>query len=305
MAAFKETVLELLGPTPEQCSLDPTIESSKDLGDITRLKISYMVEPNDRVPAFLFIPKTARGRTPAILAHHQHAGQFDIGKSEVAGLAGDPDQAYAVELARRNYIVLAPDAICFEERASDEPMLKGRYHELFEFTKRITEGSSLQAKMFGDMQRGLDYLMTLPVVDQDRLGCIGHSLGGQQALILAALDERVKVGVSSCGFSSYRAVFDGDHKRTQNMGFYIPKLREHGDFGDILGEVSPRPFLALSKEDDPVFPIDGVRDSVARARIAYDRDHASDRLVSTTYPGVHQFSPGMRADAYNFFYRYL
>jgi hypothetical protein len=43
----------------------------------------------------------AAQRVPVIFCHHQHSGQFDLGKSEVVGLRGDPDQAYAAELARR------------------------------------------------------------------------------------------------------------------------------------------------------------------------------------------------------------
>jgi hypothetical protein len=43
----------------------------------------------------------AAQREPVIFCHHQHASEFDIGKSEVVGLRGDPDQAHAAELARR------------------------------------------------------------------------------------------------------------------------------------------------------------------------------------------------------------
>lgn len=48
--------------------------------------------------------------------HHQHAGNFGLGKSEVVGLAGDPDQGYARELAEAGFLTFAPDAIGFEER---------------------------------------------------------------------------------------------------------------------------------------------------------------------------------------------
>lgn len=49
------------------------------------------------------------------LCHHQLAGRFDLGKSEVCGLGGQPDLAYAAELARRGFVTVALDAIGFEE----------------------------------------------------------------------------------------------------------------------------------------------------------------------------------------------
>ena len=56
------------------------------------------------------IPDGAAQRVPVIFCHHQHAGQFGLGKSEVVGLRGDPDQAYAAELAGRGYLTISPDA---------------------------------------------------------------------------------------------------------------------------------------------------------------------------------------------------
>lgn len=313
MGTFKEKTMELLGPMPERCSLDPIVESTEDLGESVRQKVTYLVEPNDRVPAYLFIPKTAQdNQLPAILAHHQHSSQFHLGKSEVAGLAGNPDQAYGLELANRGYIVLAPDAICFEERGpykgsletpTPEDLIKGAWSERFEFTQRLLYGSCLQAKLLWDMQRGLDYLESRPEVDSTRLGCIGHSLGGQQTLFLAALDERIKVAVSSCGFSSLEAILE--RRINHNFGLYIPGFLNHGDIGDLLSEVSSRPFLGLSGENDPIFPLDGVKVSFERARGRYQIGKASERLVLMTYPVTHEFSPEMRENAYKFFDQWL
>ena len=53
---------------------------------------------------------------PAILINHQHNRERHLGKSEVCGLAGNPLQAFGPELARRGFVVLAPDTICFEDR---------------------------------------------------------------------------------------------------------------------------------------------------------------------------------------------
>jgi dienelactone hydrolase len=309
---FVERMTQLLGRWPQPAPLAARVEERVDLGDVVRLRVSYEVESAERVPAYLLLPGDLRPgeRRPGVFAHHQHAGQFHLGKSEVAGLAGDPEQAYALELARRGYVVLAPDAICFEERGPhrghlDPPpdQAPGRDFERFEFTRRILHGSCLQTKLVWDMRRGLDYLQSRPDVDPDRLGCIGHSLGGQQTLFLAALDERVRAAVSSCGFASMRAVLrEGIN---HNFGAYVPGWLEHGDVGDLLAGVAPRAFLALNGAADRIFPIDGLHDSYAVARPAYAAAGGAERLDLGVYPGGHGFTAEMRARAYAWLDRWL
>jgi dienelactone hydrolase len=312
MGTFRDRMVELLGRWPEQAPLEAWVEERVDLGDVVRERVSYQVEAGERVPAYLFVPSGLRegDRWAGIFAHHQHAGQFHLGKSEVAGLAGNPEQAYALELARRGYVVLAPDAICFEERSLHKGNLEtpaqpnvGRDYERFEFTKRVMYGSCLQTKMVWDMERGLDYLASRPEVDSERLGCIGHSLGGQQTLFLAALDERVRAAVSSCGFASMKAVLrEGIN---HNFGAYVPGWLEYGDVGELLAEVAPRAFLALNGESDGIFPIDGLHDSYAVARPAYEAEGVSERLDLGVYPGGHGFSDEMRTRAYAWLDRWL
>jgi dienelactone hydrolase len=312
MGAFRETITRLMGRWPERAPLNARVEERVNLGDVVRERISYNVEPDERVPAYLFVPRDVQSgeRRAGIFAHHQHAGQFHLGKSEVSGLAGNPEQAYALELARRGYVVLAPDAICFEERSPHQGNLDmpsepaaGRDFERFEFTRRVLYGSCLQTKMVWDMQRGLDYLESRPEVDPARLGCIGHSLGGQQALFLAALDERVRAAVSSCGFASMRAVLR--ERINHNFGAYVPGWLEHGDVGELLAEVAPRAFLALNGAADRIFPVDGVHDSFAVARPAYAAAGCPERLDLGIYPGGHGFADEMRARAYAWLDRWL
>src|SRR5829696_3417643 len=150
MGAFRDIMAGLMGRCPEPTPLEARVEERVDLGDVVRERISYNVEPGEGIPAYLFVPRDQEPgeRRAGVFAHHQHAGQFHLGKSEVAGLAGNPEQAYALELARRGYVVLAPDAICFEERGPHlgsldtppEPSA-GRDHERFEFTRRLLFGS--------------------------------------------------------------------------------------------------------------------------------------------------------------------
>jgi len=124
------SLTDLIGPTPAHCPLDPIILDDVDCGSYVRQTVEYAVEECERLKSFILVPKNATGPMPAVLAHHQHAGQFDLGKSEVVGLAGDPDQAYGAELAERGYVVIAPDAIAFEERNWSKTPGQAEYYEL-------------------------------------------------------------------------------------------------------------------------------------------------------------------------------
>jgi dienelactone hydrolase len=297
----RERLGQLLGRLPAPAPLDARVEDSETLEDgLVRQRLSFQVEPGERIGGYLFLPP-GDGRRPAVLCLHQHAGQFDLGKSEPAGLVGNPQQHYALELARRGYVTLAADHLAFEERV--DPRLPGQLFERFEFTRRVSHGSSLQAKYSSDSMRALDLLAEHPAVDRDRIGCVGHSLGGQQALFLAALDERIRCGVSSCGFASLETIFRD--AINHNYAAYVPGLAAEADLGEVLGLVAPRAFFVGVGERDRIFPIDGVRATIDRARAAYGGAGASERLAFHPELGEHAFSDTMRAAAYEWLDRWL
>jgi dienelactone hydrolase len=303
-ALDRQRFFRLLGTVPEgPPPLAPEQIERVDLGDVIREKVTYAVEPGERVPAFLFLPKAGTAPYPAVLCHHQHAGQFEVGKDGPAGLGSTPDQHYAVELARRGYVTLAPDALCFGERQDPTGKLKGASCERYEALHRITEGKSLQGKYVWDARRALDYLVSRPEVDRARLGMIGHSLGGQETLFTTAADNRIKAAVSSCGFATL-AVLKRD-RILHNFALFVPGLAEAGDYGAVLALVAPRPFLVAARTADPIFPRDGIEAAVAAGREAYAAQGAADRLGTFYEDGAHEFSPTMREAAYEWLDRWL
>jgi dienelactone hydrolase len=297
-------LLRMLGDTPAAPpALAPERLEQVDLGDVVREKVTYAVEPGERVPAFVFVPKDGAGRHPAILCHHQHAGEFHVGKDGPAGLGSTPDQYYAIELARRGYVTIVADALCFGERQDPKGKLKKGEYERFEALHRLTEGKTLQGKYVWDARRALDYLETRAEVDPSRIGMIGHSLGGQETLFTTALDTRIKAAVSSCGFGSLRTL-ERD-RILHNFALFVPELAEHGDYGAVLALIAPRPFLVAARSEDPIFPMDGIEETVAGGRVAYAAADAADRLGTFYEPGPHQFSPAMREAAYAWLDRWL
>src|SRR6202011_5002893 len=158
-----DSLAELIGPSPPRRALNPTEVSAVDCGVYVRQLVEYAVEEAERIKSLLLLPKNAGRTVPAEIAHHQHAGQFNLGNSEVVGLAGDPDQAYGAELAERGYVVIAPDAIAFEERNWSKIPGQAEYYEL---ASRLVCGQTLLGKVLHDVRVALDYLTTRPEVDE-------------------------------------------------------------------------------------------------------------------------------------------
>jgi dienelactone hydrolase len=105
-------VLELPEP-PTDVSI--RIVDSTRLDGCRRLRLEIGCADGDTMPAFLLVPDDARD-APGVVVFHQHAAQWHLGKSEVCGLAGDPAQAFGPALVDRGLVVLAPDAVGFEDR---------------------------------------------------------------------------------------------------------------------------------------------------------------------------------------------
>lgn len=124
MANLRNEIAEAIGiEVPNTISnVEYRILESTEEDGYTRQLIEYDYH-GDRVIAFLLLPEKL-DNNPAILINHQHNREHHLGKSEVCGLAGNPLQAFGPELAKRGFIVLAPDSICFEERRKD-PHVEG------------------------------------------------------------------------------------------------------------------------------------------------------------------------------------
>jgi dienelactone hydrolase len=246
---------------------------------------------------------------PAVLAIHQHDNNYDLGKAEPTGLAGNAMYAYGQELCQRGYVVLCPDLLCFEDRRSAHAVhhangvLDDAGYERFEFTRRLLTGSCLQTKYLHDLTCAVDLLASFPGVNRERLGVIGHSLGGLEALWLAWYDARITAAVSSCGFGLLRTlVRDGI-----NHGFamYVPGILEVCDLDALVGALAPRAFLLTAGETDPLFPIDGVRSLVEKAQHHYMQEGVPERLRAILFPAGHSFPDDVKAEAYGFLDRWL
>jgi acetyl esterase/lipase len=278
-------------PRPERpIALDvQVVEERRDDGLLWR-KLAYRTDrANQRVAAWLLRPEGAETR-PAILCLHQTTPS---GKDACVGLADRPSMHYALELARRGYVTLSPDYPSLGEYAYD-----------FE----ADDYASGSMKAIYDNRRAVDLLASLPEVDAERIGCIGHSLGGHNGLFTAAFDKRLKAVVASCGFTRF-ARYQGGDLTGWSGPRYMPRVAaEFGksaelmpfDFGEVLAAIAPRSVFVVAPLKDDNFDVVGVREAVATAEPVYRLLGAASELRAV-YPNCgHDFPDEARRAAYAF-----
>jgi dienelactone hydrolase len=297
-AAVLQGMQDVMGKLPPASKDAPKVVrlASEKLKAFTRIKLTYESELGDAVPAWLLIPNSLSGRAPAMLCLHQTT---KIGKDEPVGLGGNANLHYAQELAERGFVCLAPDYPYLGENTFD-PYANGY--------------ASCTMKGIVNHRRGVDVLQSLPEVNAARIGAIGHSLGGHNALFVAAFDERIKAVVTSCGFTSFRKYFNGDLTGWAGKR-YMPRIAEKFgkdparmpfDFPALLGALAPRPVFINAPLRDSNFAVDGVRDCVTAAQLVYnDVFHVSRRLVVEYPDAAHDFPLAVRMRAYEFCARWL
>jgi hypothetical protein len=289
----------VMGCLPDRSKLPPPevkVLGKREMDGFVRLEITYLAAENESVPAYLLLPKDRpAGSLPAMLALHQTT---PLEKKEVAGEGGSPNLAYAKELAQRGYIVLAPDYPALGDYAYD--VRKSRY------------ASGTMKGIFNHI-RGVDLLQARQDVDPNRIGVIGHSLGGHNAMFVGVFDPRLKVIVSSCGWDPFHHYMGGNLKGW-DQDRYMARIREvYGndpnrmpfDFYEVAAALAPRAFFSNSPLRDANFKAEGVKQAEPKIREVYDLLGAADRFQVRYPDSTHDFPPQVRREAYEFIDRVL
>lgn len=296
---------EAMGKLPETSSLPAlntmTLDTLKT-ERYTRYTIHFRAAKDEVVPAYLYFPVGAKEREkrPAMLVLH---GTGDLGKQLVDGKSNLANRAVAKELAERGYVVIAPDYPSMGE-------LKD-----YDFSEDRYESGTMKA-IFNHI-RCVDLLQSLPNVDPKRIGVIGHSLGGHNAMFVAAFDTRIKVVVSSCGWTLmdyYDIGQEGSKRYGGRLGpwaqdRYMPLLREKFkldgslipfDFDEVIAAIAPRPFFSNSPINDSNFDVAGVKKGIASAMRVYALLNAEKNLQVRYPEAAHDFPTEIRLDAYRY-----
>src|SRR6185503_2729723 len=205
----------------------------------------------ETVPAYLARPRTFSGRVPGVLFDHSHGGGYKIGKQEfIEGRSYLQPTPYAKELTDLGYVALCIDSWIFGERSHTS--------EADMFKAMLWRGQVLWGMMVYDHLRALDYLLTRPEVDPQRIATLGMSMGSTMAWWLGALDERIKVTVDINCLTDFQALLARKALSLHGLYYFVPSLIKHFTTAQINALIAPRAHLGLAGLRDKLTPVEGL-----------------------------------------------
>ena len=294
----RRRILSLIGGLPEyRGPLNARVTKTLARNGIVIEHVIYESLPEYFVTANLYRPDRP-GRHPAVL---MSMGHWETGKA-----AG---QLLAANLARKGFVVLAYDPVGQGERQQaydprfGRSLIGGATEQHFSNgAAAILVGQGVGRYFIHDGMRGLDYLVSRPEVDPERIGATGCSGGGTQTTYIAALDPRVKVAAPACYMNSFQTLFAGSIGDSEQS---VPGFLASGlDQTDYVELFAPKPWLIASTEDD-FFTPEGARQVYEEAQRWYKLYGADDRIQWVVGPGGHGTPLKVREAIYAWMIRWL
>jgi len=304
---IRAQVWELLGKLPPRPKT-PKVQtlSREDRGDFVVEKFQFENSAGATVPGYIILPRNASGKSPAILYCHWHGGEYDLGKEELFQSKHTVEEP-GPTFAKRGYVVIGVDAYCFGERNGRGPAgEKGRDGELSASKFNLWVGRTLWGMILRDDLMALDYLVSRPEVDANRVGVIGMSMGATRAWWMMALDERIKTGVPICCLTRYQNLIEHGLLKSHGIYYYVPNILNHFDTEAIVALIAPRPVLFLDGDQDQTSPVDGIHAIEAAVRPVYRLYGKESEFESVVYPGQgHVYTKEMWTKTLEWMNKYL
>ena len=265
-------------------------------------RIAFNVNEYARVTAYLLIPD-GKGPFPAINALHDHGAHLYIGKEKMIRPFGveqevmDDAQAWADNLydgqfvgdylARNGYVVFSMDAPLWGERGREEGVDRSKYDIIA--GNMMMLGRDLCGFMHYDDIYSTDFMATLPMVDRNRIGCMGCSMGAYRAWMLSAMTDRIKAGAAICWMVTTDVQMSVADKKREYGGFAncLPGLRQYLDYPHIASLACPKPMLFINGTKDHLFPVRGVQAAFQIMHDTWKSQKADDRLETEIWEIPH------------------
>jgi cephalosporin-C deacetylase-like acetyl esterase len=271
----RSRILDLMGGGFQRTPLNAKVTGSTEMEGFRIEKVVYESQPGFYVTALLYVPEgVTNAKLPAIVMAPGHGA---------SGKAGD--YAMAATFARNGFVVLSYDPIGQGERlqyldpAKAAAMSPGDPYPGVSLAQRPTGEhgeAGLQPTLIGDAvaryfawdgMRAVDYLVSRPEVDAERIGAFGCSGGGAMTALLGAADKRVKAVATACYLTTMDELLPtlGPQDAEQSTPGFIAS---GFDFADWVELAAPRAYAMVGTVSD-MFPWAGFLQTATEARRFY------------------------------------
>lgn len=273
----------------------------------------------------------------AVLLLHDHGAHFAIGKEKmVRPFAEDSviikdaeDWAVACydgrfvgdELAKAGYVVLSIDALFWGDRSRLEDRkdigkalsTKENKQKTYDTQQALASnmlqmGTSWGAWITWDDIRAAEFLSRLPMVDPERVGCVGFSMGSYRSWMLAALTDVVKASANICWMNDTEHLMSLENNQNKGGSAYsmlIPGIRNLMDYPHVAALACPKPTLFFNGDRDKLFPVPGVEASYKTMREVWQAHGADSNLITKIWQEKHFFNRAMQDEVIEFFNKQL
>lgn len=290
-ARYRDEYFYMLGlsPLPERTPLNATVTGTHSGNGFVVDMLHYQSRPGLYVTGNLYRPAQVRDgeKLPAVFYVCGHSGRGRDGNKTAF-------QSHGIWFARHGYVCLVVDTLQLGEIAAT-------HHGTYNLNRWWwhSRGYTPAGVECWNGVRGIDYLISRPEVDPERIAVTGISGGGAATFWIAAADERVKVAVPVSGMAdlvSYapNRVINGhcDCMFLYNT-FEWPWTR-------IAGLVVPRPMLFVNSDNDGIFPMDANDRVINQLERLYSLYGAGDRVDAVVSVGGHAYRKDILEAAYRF-----
>lgn len=252
----------------------PIIHSTRTMDGYIVENIAIESFPGFYITGNLYRPINAKKKCPAILTPHGHWDDRRV-SADV--------QTRSACFARMGAVVFAYDMV--------------GYTDSKQVSHKIPIALLLQTF---NSKRVLDYLVSRPDVDPEKIGITGESGGGTQTIMITAIDSRIKVSVPVVMVSAY--FFGGC---TCESGMPVHRSNNHQTNNvEIAALCAPRPMLLISDGGDWTKNTPRIEmPYLQKVYVLYD---AESKLDNAHFPAErHGYEATKRYPVYNFFDHYL
>jgi acetyl xylan esterase AXE1 len=286
-ARLKKQILVSAGlwPAPAKTPIQATIFGKVDRGDHTIEKVYFESYPGFYVTGNLYRPKKVSGKMPAVLCPHGH---WAYGRLENQQLNSGP--ARAAGFARQGYLAFSYDMVGYNDSAAISHRFANGHQENVVDRESLWSVNLLGLQLW-DSIRSIDFLLSLPEVDPERIACTGESGGGTQTFLLTAVDDRVKL---SAPVNMVSFLMQGG-----SVCENAPNLRIDTNNVEIASLAAPRPMMMVSATGDwTKNMMTSEYPAVGRIYKLFDDE---DKLTAIQIDAAHNYNQPSREAVYGWF----
>ncbi|WP_439621345.1 GDSL-type esterase/lipase family protein [Gemmata sp.] len=293
-----------LPPRPEKPKAHLVSAEIRQGFRVERLRIDNGVD--GVMSSLMIIPDGLKGPAPAVL--WLHSSSYDHTQLLQPNTNGG-EEPLGVTFAKRGWVVFAPDAAWYGDRAGQGPagpreLTREQQDSLHKY--HLWFGRTLWGMFVRDDQVALDYLCTRPEVDAKKIGATGISMGSTRSWWLAAVDDRVACAAGVACLTRYENLLHHGQLRQHGTYYFVTGLLKSFDSEGVIALIAPRPVLFLTGELDAGSPADGIQVIEGKVGGVYKAAGEPDRFRSVRYADVgHTYTPEMRKEVLAWFDRWL